>query len=239
MEYFSSLAFVLKKEPSGEQDRVYAFYTKNYGKLNLLAVGSQKLTARLSGHLERPALVWIKFILGHRPKLVSALEENNFLKIKKNQSALLSSLKILSFLDELTLEYQVDEKIWNLLFESFSFLEKNVSHGKTIADFVYFYFQSQLIKISGWEPYLKDCLICHQKANYFNFGQKGLLCQKHRKKDDLFLTESGLKSLQLLFNSSLKNFKTLNSLKEILKNKEVLEKFLSDFSFFLKSDIIG
>ncbi|MGB9681075.1 MAG: DNA repair protein RecO [Minisyncoccia bacterium] len=235
----SSFAFVINKENSGESDRLYTFYTEEFGKIRLLAVGSQKIKAKLSGHLEIPSYVWIKFSLGRKNKLISALEIEPFLKLKENFWGLFVSFEILKFLDQFTLEGENDKKVWILLSQAFFYLKENIGKGwdKDLVHFLFLYFLAQFLKISGWAPYLKNCLICNEKANYFSFQQRGLVCRSHKDNDSIFLTPKEKESLRSLFE---KNFEEFNGtiLKEILQFQKKFLLIFQKFTFSLKLAIM-
>src|SRR5680860_1000822 len=88
MEYYSTLAFVLRQESIKEHDRRYIFFTQEFGKLSLLAPGARKINAKLAGHLEIPTLVQIQFAMSRNPRLISALEEIPYTEIKKRKKSL-------------------------------------------------------------------------------------------------------------------------------------------------------
>ncbi len=235
----SSFAFVINKENSGESDRLYTFYTEEFGKIRLLAVGSQKIKAKLSGHLEIPSYVWIKFSLGRKNKLINALEIEPFLEVKENFWGLFVSFEILKYFDQFTFEGENDKKVWNLLSKTFFYLKENINTGwdRDLAYFLFLYFLAQFLKISGWAPYLKNCLICNEKANYFSFQQKGFVCKVHKDNDSVFLTQKEKEVLNSLFE---KKFEELNerALKEILKLQKKLLLIFKKFTFSLKLAII-
>ncbi|MGE4554611.1 MAG: DNA repair protein RecO [Candidatus Paceibacterota bacterium] len=234
----SSNAFVIKKENIDENDRLYTFYTEDFGKLNLIAKGAQKTKAKLSGHLEIPSYVWIKFSLGQKDRLISALEKEPFLEIKHNFWALEFSFEILKFLDAFTPFYQKDTNLWFLLFETFFYLKENLNRGKFILDFFSLYFKSRVLFFSGWAPYLDGCLFCNQEAHYFSFDQKGLVCKQHRKGEEIFLTKREIEFLKDLFCGDIKNFFKISLIKEILKSKDKFNLILKKFAFSLGFDII-
>ena len=240
MEYYSTLAFVLRQEPIKEHDRRYIFFTKDFGKLSLLAPGARKINAKLAGHLEIPTLVQIQFAMSRNPRLISALEEIPYIEIKKRKKSLTVAFWITDLVDELMIEKQLDSEIWKLLFDTLYFLEKNLNKFPEIADFIWIYFNAQFLRILGFSPVLDGCIECGSTINnkFFNFERKGIVCQLHHQKDDWPISNQQRKFLDFLFNSTLQNFSQVSHIREILEEKKYLEKFLSKFTLAIKSDIM-
>ena len=240
MEYYSTLAFVLRQEPIKEHDRRYVFFTQEFGKLSLLASGVRKINAKLAGHLETPALVQIQFTMSRNPRLITALEEIPYQGIKKSKKALTVAFWITDLVSGLVLERQSDSEIWKLLFNILYFLEKNLNEFPEIADFIWIYFNAQFLKIIGFSPFLDGCIECGSKINniFFNLERKGTVCQLHHQKNDWPMSNKQREYLDFLFNSTFHNLSQISIIRKTLKEKEYLEKFLSKFTLIIKSDIM-
>ncbi len=240
MEHYSTLAFVLRQEPIKEHDRRYIFFTQEFGKLSLLAPGARKINAKLAGHLETPTLAQIQFAMSHNPRLITALEEIPYLGIKKKKKALTIAFWIADLVNGLVIEKQSDADIWKLLLDTFYFLEKNLNKFPEIADFTWIYFNAQFLKILGFSPFLDGCIECGSKINnkFFSFERKGIICQLHHDKNDWPISSQQRKFLNFLFNSTFRDFLRVILVREILKEKEYLQKFLDKFTLIIKSDIM-
>jgi len=241
MNYYSTEAFVLLKESSGEQDNIYHFFSRDFGRLILQAKGARRILAKLAGHLEPPSLDKINFVRGHSPRLITALEEEPYLRIKKSLPALDISFRIGKLIDALLPLYQPDLNIWQLLYNIFYLVENNLRSFPDIVDFSWFYFNAQLLHFIGSTPFLDGCVICGRQtdANFFSFSQRGLVCKFHHQKGDLPLTSSQKRILKSLFYSPLSKFSRKSQIQEVMKEKKFIEKFLAQFTSLIKSDIIG
>jgi len=240
MEYYSTLAFVLRQEPIKEHDRRYIFFTQEFGKLSLLAPGARKINAKLAGHLEIPTLAQIQFTMSRNPRLITALEEIPYLEIKKKKKSLTIAFWITDLVNELIIEKQSDAGIWKLLFDTFYFLEKNLNRFPEIADFTWIYFNAQFLKILGFSPFLDGCIECGSKINnkFFSFERKGIVCELHHQKNDWPINGQQRKFLDFLFNSAFRDFTQATLVREILKEKKYIQEFLGKFTLVIKSDIL-
>ena len=134
--HYRTLGLILKKEDQKEADRVFSVYTENFGKLELLAKGERKIESKLRGGLELFYLSEIEFIQGKTYKtLTDAILIDNFKNLRKNLRALSVAHKISEVLDNLVKGQEPDEKIWQLILETFdklNNLSEAVSHRASV-----------------------------------------------------------------------------------------------------------
>lgn len=146
-EYFDE-GIILKKEPVGEADYRIHLYAKNLGKLNVKAKSAQKITSKLSAHLEPGNLIQARLIEKNGLQIIEAL------KI----SRLPAKISDLEKLDSLLAENQPDEALWEKL------------TGENIG-------WRGILKILGWDPDEAVCSSCHKKEiNFFSVGSLNFLC---------------------------------------------------------------
>ncbi len=240
MNNYSTSAFVLSKELAREKDNMYHLFSRDFGRLVLRARGTRQILTKLAGHLEPPSLVNIIFVQGHFPQLITALEENPYLNIKKSLPALDVSFRIGKLVDTFLPLYQKDEDVWQLLSDTFYLIENNLNSFPAILDFSWLYFNAQFLRLTGNAPFLDGCVICGKQAdaNFFSFSQRGLVCKFHHHKNDLVLTSNQKKILRSLFYSPLAKFSQKSSVQSVLRERKFLESFLEQFTALIKSDIM-
>lgn len=240
MENYSTIALALKQEPVKEHDRNYVFYTKSYGKLKLTAVGAAKIDSKLAGHLTAPSLAHIQFTVSRQPRLITALEDNAYLGIKKNAAALRAALLIGGLVNDFSFERQPEEEVWKLVSDALYFLEQNVSRFEEVADFTEIYFNARLLRILGLAPLLDSCIACGQKISdgFFSWERRSLACLAHRQKSDMPMTARQINFLRLLLDADFSDFSPVARIREILQEKEYLQEFLRKFTLIVKSDIM-
>jgi DNA repair protein RecO (recombination protein O) len=100
MEYRYS-TIVLGKKEVGETDRLYTLYTKEQGKVRVMAKGVRKPEAKLAGQLENltRALVIINKTKGIG-RVTSAVAENSFIFLRNDYDRLLSVSQSLAILEK-------------------------------------------------------------------------------------------------------------------------------------------
>ena len=67
---YSTLSYTLKYVPHREFDRIYTLYTRDCGKIEAVARGSQKILSKLRGHLEPGILTEVLIANGKRREVL-------------------------------------------------------------------------------------------------------------------------------------------------------------------------
>jgi len=184
--HYRTQGFILKKTDRGEADRIFTIYTKDFGKLEILAKAERKIKSKLKGGLELFYLSEIEFIQGKTHKtLTDVILIENFPILRKDLERLPLAYRISEVLDNLIKGQEVDEEIWNLLNETFQKLNTYNLKPNTY-DLIYYYFLWNLLSISGYQPELYNCSLCQKKLLpeklYFNLKEGGIICQSCFKK---------------------------------------------------------
>jgi len=231
--HYRTEGFILKKVDRGEADRIFTTYTKDFGKLDLLAKAERKIKSKLRGGLETLCLSEIEFIQGKAHKtLTDTILIENFLNLKKDLKKIRIAHQITETLDVLVKGQEPDEKIWRLLKISFSKLNTNNLNPITYK-LIYYYFFWNLLSFLGYEPELYRCSFCQKKITpekiYFNPREGGTVCQACFQKDKSSKTISPevIKILRLILK---KEWGTLLKLK--FEAKYLKELFLISKSYF-------
>ncbi len=153
-EHYRTQGIVLKKNDRGESDRVFCVYTKDFGKLDLWAIGERKITSKLRGGLEMFYCSEIEFVQGKNKKTITdALLLEPFGIMRSDLARLRVALRILETVDMFQREHAADERVWNVLHHSLALLNNaSLPHANT--NLVYYYFFWNFISYEGWKPNL-------------------------------------------------------------------------------------
>ena len=232
----------LEKEDKREADRLFTVYTKDFGKIKVLAKAIRKINSKLRSGTELFYLSEIEFVQGKIYKtLIDVVLIDNFKNIRSDLNKIEIVFQIAELLDKLILEQEKDEQIWNLLNETFYKLN-NLSLSSSL---LYYYFFWNLISILGYKPNLYNCLVCQNKLEpfdfYLNSEQGGIICENcvRNIKNELDLKKmirispDTIKILRLFLN---KNWLVLEKLRIEKFCMELLELIFKDYlSYILKN----
>ncbi|PIY90871.1 MAG: DNA repair protein RecO [Candidatus Nealsonbacteria bacterium CG_4_10_14_0_8_um_filter_35_10] len=232
--HYRTQGFILKKKDLGEADRIFTIFTRDFGKLEILAKAIRKIGSKLRGGIELFYLSDIEFIQGKTHKtLTDTILIESFLNLRKDLKRLKIAFDISEMIDSLIRGEERDEKIWKLLRETFERLNKIYLSIKECW-LIYYYFLWNFLSILGYKPQLNFCSICQKKLVpqdlYFSFQEGGVICANCSKKlkEKKKISPEAVKILRLVFGKDFDFLKKLKVEKEQQKEiKEISESYLS------------
>jgi len=112
---YHTRAIVLHKETMNEVDAKIILYTELLGKIELVAKGANKITAKLNCHLEILNLIETTLIIAANKHLTSALTINNFSILRHHEAALANAVKMVKFINQAIIASEKDEFLWKSL----------------------------------------------------------------------------------------------------------------------------
>jgi DNA repair protein RecO (recombination protein O) len=216
--HYRTEGFILRKNDLREADQVFTVFTKDFGKIKILARAIRKIKSKLRSGADLFYLSGLEFIQGKAYKtLTDATALNKFRDIKRDLNKLGTIQQIADSLDNLVHEEE-DKDIWNLLNEALGRLNDY--------QLIYHYFLWNLFSILGYQINLYHCVVCQKRLSpsklYFSPDQGGILCSdcSDRAEEKEEVSPNVIKTLRLLLK---KDWDTLSRLKIPDSEKEQLE----------------
>ncbi|MBI3421248.1 MAG: DNA repair protein RecO [Candidatus Sungbacteria bacterium] len=118
-------AVVLSRLPRGEADALYTLYTREFGKVQAIAQGVKKESAKLRGHLEPLCLSSVQFVLGrNQERLTHATGIRGWSRIREDWEKITAAQNMLDLVQDHCFPGEKDTCVWNLLLESLLVLEE-------------------------------------------------------------------------------------------------------------------
>jgi DNA repair protein RecO (recombination protein O) len=178
---YKTQGFVVKKSDSGEADRIFTIFSREFGKIKIKGKAIRKIASKLRSGIDTFCILEIEFIQGKNQKtLTDAVILERFSNIKNDQTKIKFGRRILSSLDSLAGEEQKDEKIWNLakeVFEKLDYYNLSVAHYSLL----HYYFLWNLFSILGYHPQLFRCTVCGKELDpaivCFSSDEGGAVCE--------------------------------------------------------------
>ena len=251
MKNYLTEAFILKKTKLGEADHILTFLTPEYGKVQAVAKGVRKPGSKMAGHLELLTHSRIFLAQGRNLDTVTGCQTiDAFLSVKEDLELTAQGLYISELAFHFTTEHQENRKIFELLLKTMQHLcDSAVNNQQQIAPqpstpnippstfnlkssslVLLRYFETQLLKESGYGPELQQCLACFKPLepviNYFHAPSGGTLCPNcgSEKSFALPVSVNAIKVLRLLRDDYLAtaarlkiNARLMNELEDILR----------------------
>ncbi len=148
--HYRTQGIVLKKEDRREADQVFTIFTKDFGRLEIMAKSVRKIKSKLRGGMELFYLSEIEFVQGKGYKtLTDALLVDKFKPIRNNLEKFKIAYQIASVFDKLIKGQEKDEKVWQLFKEVFRRLNSTADNNLGL---LYHYFLWQFLAIQGYDP---------------------------------------------------------------------------------------
>lgn len=200
--------FVLRKIDFGEADRFYEIFTKEFGKIELLAKGVRKISSKLKSCLEPFGLIELEFIQGRRYRtLTDVWQKRPFSSLRDELGRMQLAFAINVLPAKLLKGEEKDEAVWQLLEETFKRLDSPSFAKGPKADtyhLIYYYFFWHFVSLLGYAPELQKCGRCLREITpsklFFMASEGGVLCSscKRRGEAEEGLSLNTLKLLRLI-----------------------------------------
>ena len=129
---------IIRKTETGEHNQLVAVYTKELGKIRVLAKSAKKNTSKQAGHLDFFNLVDFVVVPGKNyPIITQTRSLENFLGIKSSFTKVMAGFFILESFHRLVYEEERDGVLWDFLNEQLNILNQtDKSEAQTmLADF--------------------------------------------------------------------------------------------------------
>ena len=150
-------AIVLSRRDFREFDQMISLYTREQGKLELLARGLKKVTSKNAAHLEPFSVILIEVAEGKEiDHLTKVVPVEYFPGIRRDLTKSLAAGFAASFTDELIQVRERDERIFTALRTWLAFLESTPTVTITLVDG----YVTVLLACLGFAPILEQCVIC-------------------------------------------------------------------------------
>jgi DNA repair protein RecO (recombination protein O) len=221
-------AIVLNHRDYGEADRLLTIYTRQKGKLQVIAKGIRKVRSKKGGHLEPFSHTSLLLAAGRTWDLVSQAEIQDFFP---NLTADLETLGYASYIVELVDRFAYEEEenpqIFTLLKDALS----RLNNGLHPAQLVVRYFEVRLLDVLGFRPELQTCVVSGEEIQpenqYFSAALGGIVSAKAGKalSGAVPVSVNALKYLRHFQRSSFAEAARANPSDQVFHELEILMQY--------------
>jgi len=228
---YKTSGIILKKQDWRDYDRLFTFYTKDFGKISAVSRGVKKIKSKLAGNLQELAVIDLFIINGRRvDQLGGAVIDKNFLRIKANLDLINATLSSLELVDQLTKEKLADPDIFSLL-EDFLSAVNSINQPTGLKAVVLSQlFNFKFFDLLGYRPELYNCLECKNKissgVNYFDYSG-GVVCQNCQPQNLKLISKEAIKILRFSLDHNLGDYLKVNINKNLdLELISIIDNFM-------------
>ncbi len=233
----TTVGFIFKERELGEADKIFSIFSKDFGRIELLGKSVRKISSKLRWGMEIFSFSQVEFVEGKfQKRLVGVQPLEKFKNLKRNLKKLSIAFKISEILDSLIKGEEKEERIYQLIKETFSKLNSSIFDREKV---LYLYFFWNLISLLGYQPQLNFCSSCRKKERvnfYFDFSLGSLICEECFKnvKIGKRIDQNSIKLLKILLKRKVNLLEKLRIEKETLNLAFLLsEKY---FNFLIENE---
>ncbi len=149
---YTSEGIVLARRHFGEADRILVLFTKNFGRISLIAKGVRRPKSRKRGHIEVFNYVKFQAVAGHGLDMMTEAEViDDFSEIRNNLKRISLAYYFAEVIGRITHEQEPNEDLFNLILDHLESL-KSVNGLKSLR----MGFVRKLLVLMGYWPGDRD-----------------------------------------------------------------------------------
>lgn len=224
-------SIVIRATNYGESNKVVTLYTREWGKVGVMARGAKKPNSRLAAVTQ---LFTYGYFLVQKGNGLGVLQQGEMISsmrsIKEDIFLTAYASYIIDLTDKSTDEKKPNPYMFELLYQTLNYLNEGYD-GEILVNI----FEMKMLNTLGLYPTLNQCSICGSIDGYFSFSirEGGLLCHRCLEKDPYHLKISSvtLKLLRLFYYIDLKRLGNITVKEETKAElKKVITMYYDEYS---------
>ncbi|WP_257346028.1 DNA repair protein RecO [Pseudalkalibacillus decolorationis] len=224
-------AIVIRTIDYGESNKVLTVYTKDFGKMGIMARGAKKTKSRLSSVSQ--LFTHAQFLIQKGRGLGSLSQGeiiNTYRAIKQDLFKTAYAAYIVELLDKSTEESKPSAALFDFLNLALTYLDEGID-----ADVLLAIFEMKMFRIAGVGPTVDRCVNCARKEGAFSFSiaEGGFLCEQCRQIDPnaLAISPQTARLLYLFYHMDLTRLGSVSVKEETKKTiKLILSTYMDEYT---------
>ncbi|MBI5554327.1 MAG: DNA repair protein RecO [Elusimicrobia bacterium] len=236
MGFTKTEAIVLRARELREADSLITLYTRDWGKVQVVAKGLRKVKARYGASLEiftHNQVMLFSKTDKDMAKLTGCQVMHPFYSLRESYFKYGMASYLLELVDKLSEYREANQEIFNLLGKSFSLMDAGVLQTRENYLSLWNWFVLKILDYSGYKVSLESCIHCKEKPALdkpivFSLMDGGIVCRGCLKRTDYVfeLNPEVWAKLRLLQKSALPQLMSIDITAETrLAIKILLEKY--------------
>lgn len=205
MSTYRTEGIILRRSDFGEANLLLHIYSRDCGKIEAVGKSARKAKGKLKGHLEPFLYADFMFVRGKKmDTIANSVVLDPYLNLRGAFDPILTASTIVEIADRMTVEGYHDERVFDLLLGSLTFLDREAGEEKKNLWLLILFFEVNLLALSGFAPQADKCVFCSEKMapgkNYFSFALGGVLDAVCGAKipDAIFVDDDAIRLLRFL-----------------------------------------
>ena len=176
---------VIRSTDYGETNKVVTLYTREWGKIGVMARGAKKPNSRLSAITQ---LFSHGYYLVQTSSGLGSLQQGEMISsmrsIREDIFLTAYSSYIVELMDKSVEDKKPNPYLFELLYQTLNYLNEGYDH-----DILLNIFEIKMLNVLGLNPTLNQCSVCGRTDGHFSFSirEGGLICHRCLDKDPYHL----------------------------------------------------
>lgn len=215
----------------GETNKIITIYTRELGKVGVMARGAKKPNSRLASITQ--LFTYATFLFQKSSGLGGLQQGETILSLRGiHEDIFLTGYAsyIAELLDRSTENFEKNPYLFELLKQTFQYLDDEVD-----PDILVNIFEMKMLPVLGLHPQLDGCALCGQKDGTFHFSirEGGFMCHRCFEHDPyrLIISQTTVKLLRLFYYFDLNRLGNISVKPETKRElKEVIQAYYQEYS---------
>ncbi|WP_070120637.1 DNA repair protein RecO [Bacillus marinisedimentorum] len=228
---------VIRTNSYGETNKIVTLFTRESGKMGLMARGAKKPKSRLATVSQ--LFMHGQFLIQSGSGLGTMQQGEiitSFRSIRQDIIATAYASYVAELTDKLTEDKKPNPYLFELLYQTLHYIDEGIDY-----EVLMFIYEVKMLAVAGLHPTLNECASCGATEGRFGFSirEGGLLCHRcfHQDPHILELSPAAARLLRLFYHFDLNRLGNV-SVKEETKNeiRRVLSAYYEEYSgLYLKT----
>ena len=223
---------VLKSTPYKESDAILSVYTKEYGKLSILAKGIHKMKSKNASACSSLTLSEFTIIVKKGLcTLIKGSYQNYYRHIKEDIELEAYASYFIEFVYKYCEENDPDTYIYDTLIQFLDAL--NVGYPPVL---LYLLFNSFILKETGSPLYVDSCSYCEDTSHIvgISYSGGGFVCSNHIGEYDQSYDKETLKAFRHINKFTIQNIDAINIPEAMMKElRGIMDNFVEEYTGIL------
>jgi DNA repair protein RecO (recombination protein O) len=228
---------VIRTNDYGESNKIVTIYSRELGKVGLMARGAKKPSSRLASVTQ---LFTYGYFFIQAGSGMGTLQQGEVISSMRSIREDIFTTAYASYILELTDKGTDNNKpnpfLFELLYQTIHYM--NEGYDTEILMYIY---EMKMLNVLGLYPILDECAVCHAKEGTFHFSVRegGFICHRCLEKDPYHfkLTPMTVKLLRLFYYMDLKRLGSISVKPETKKQLHfIIDQYYDEYSgLYLKT----
>jgi DNA repair protein RecO (recombination protein O) len=222
---------VIRRTDYGESNKIITLYTREMGKVGVMARGAKKPNSRLSAVTQ---LFYYGYFVFQESSGLGSLQQgetvNSMRSIREDIFATAYASYIVELLDKSVEDKKTNPYLFELLYQTLNYINEGYD-----GEVLRFIFEMKMLQVNGLNPVLDRCAVCgHTEGEFaFSLREGGFICHRCWGKDPYHykISPATVKLLRLFYYFDLSRLGNISIKAETKKElQKVIDAYYEEYS---------